>query len=135
MYRETGLKNALQAYIEGEDVRVILPMEDFEDRLVPIEKLFNDARFLVDKKAAKSNPEWEAAIQDMASQNPPPTPEPAVKTKRKPLDMGKVQALRNAGWSLKKIADEMGVSDVTIWNNLKKLEGENDGNKENVSEL
>lgn len=72
MYRETGLKNALQAYIEGEDVRVILPMEDFEDRLVPIEKMFNDARFLVDKKAAKSNPEWEVAMQDMASQNPPP---------------------------------------------------------------
>lgn len=59
-----------------------------------------------------------------------------MRAKRKPLDMGKVQALRNAGWSLKKIADEMGVSDVTIWNNLKKLEGgENDGNKENVSEL
>lgn len=36
--------------------------------------------------------------------------------------MGKVTALRNAGWSMKKIADEMGVSEGTIWNNLKKLE-------------
>lgn len=71
MLREVTLKNALQSYIEGEDVRVILPMEDFEDRLVPIEKLFNDARFLVDKKAAKLNPEWEAAVQEMVSTNPP----------------------------------------------------------------
>lgn len=71
MYREMGLKNALEAYINGEDVRVILPAEDFEDRLVPIERLFNDARFLVDKKVAKPNPEWEAAMQDMVSQNPP----------------------------------------------------------------
>lgn len=135
MYRETNLKNALQAYIDGEDVRIILPMEDFEDRLVPIERLFNDARFLVDKKIAKPNPEWEAAVQDMVDQNPPPAPEP-VKAKRKPLDMGKVQALRNAGWSMKKIADEMGVSEGTIWNNLKKLEGgENCGSKENVPEL
>lgn len=50
--------------------------------------------------------------------------------------MGKVQALRNAGWSMKKIADEMGVSEGTIWNNLKKLEGgEIGGSKENVPEL
>lgn len=135
MYREMGLKNALEAYINGEDVRVILPMEDFEDRLVPIERLFNDARFLVDKKVAKPNPEWEAAMQDMVSQ-PPPTPEPVAKAKRKSLDMGKVQALRNAGWSMKKIADEMGVSEGIIWNNLKKLEGgEIGGSKENVPEL
>lgn len=135
MYREMGLKNALEAYINGEDVRVILPAEDFEDRLVPIERLFNDARFLVDKKVAKPNPEWEAAMQDMVSQNPP-TPEPVAKAKRKSLDMGKVQALRNAGWSMKKIADEMGVSEGTIWNNLKKLEGgEIGGSKENVPEL
>lgn len=136
MYREMNLKDALQAYIEGEDVRLILPAEDFEDRLVPIERLFDDARFLVDKKAAKPNPEWGAAMQDMVSQ-PPTTPETAVKkAKRKPLDMGKVQALRNAGWSMKKIADEMGVSEGTVWNNLKKLEGgENGGSKENVPEL
>lgn len=50
------------------------------------------------------------------------TTKTAVGKQRKPLDMGKVTALRNAGWSMKKIADEMGVSEGTIWNNLKKLE-------------
>ena len=40
--------------------------------------------------------------------------------KRKPLDMGKVRALRDAGWTLEKIADEMGVSAPTISNRLSK---------------
>lgn len=69
MYRELNLKSALQAYIEGEDVGVILPMEDLEDRLVPIERMFYNARFLVDKKVARPNPEWEAAVQDMVDGN------------------------------------------------------------------
>lgn len=38
---------------------------------------------------------------------------------KKTLDMGKVKALRKAGWSLDKIADEMGVSPQTIANRLK----------------
>lgn len=40
--------------------------------------------------------------------------------KRKPLDMGKVRALRDAGWTLEKIADEMGVSAPTISSRLNK---------------
>lgn len=42
--------------------------------------------------------------------------------KRKPLDMGKVRALREAGWSLKQIGDEMGVSPQTIANALNRKE-------------
>lgn len=38
---------------------------------------------------------------------------------KKTLEMGKVKALRKAGWSLDKIADEMGVSPQTIANRLK----------------
>ena len=43
-------------------------------------------------------------------------------TKRSNLDDGKILALRNAGWTYKKIADEMGVSDVTIISHLKKMQ-------------
>ena len=45
-------------------------------------------------------------------------PKPA----KKPLDMGKVKALRKAGWTLEKIADEMGCSAQTIANKLKGAE-------------
>lgn len=43
-------------------------------------------------------------------------------TTKKPLDMGKVKALRKAGWTLEKIADEMGCSAQTIANKLKGAE-------------
>lgn len=41
---------------------------------------------------------------------------------RKELDMGKITALRDAGWSIPKIADEMGVSAPTIRKALRDLE-------------
>lgn len=46
------------------------------------------------------------------------------KTTRKELDMGKVKALRAAGWSFEKIADEMGCAAQTIANHLKEVEHE-----------
>lgn len=53
------------------------------------------------KKAAKKAPEKQKAQE-----------------KREPLDMGKVKALREAGWSLKNIGEEMGCSPQTIANAL-----------------
>jgi hypothetical protein len=44
------------------------------------------------------------------------------KSAKKTLDMGKVKALRKAGWTLEKIADEMGCSAQTIANKLKGAE-------------
>lgn len=40
------------------------------------------------------------------------------------MDTGKLLALRKAGWTIEKIADELSVSVGTICNYLKKLEGE-----------
>ena len=40
---------------------------------------------------------------------------------RKELDMGKIKALYKAGWSISKIADEMGVSYGTIQNRLEEM--------------
>lgn len=55
-----------------------------------------------------------------------PKAEPKAETKRgrKPFDMGKLKALLDGGWSVPKIADEMGVSDQTIYNKMKKLEAD-----------
>lgn len=43
---------------------------------------------------------------------------PSSEEDKKKLDVGKMQALRKAGWSNKKIAEEMGVSEGTVWNRL-----------------
>lgn len=52
-----------------------------------------------------------------------PAPETKKNTRKIDLDMGKVKALRDAGWTLKEIADEMHVAPSTISNKLKE-EGE-----------
>lgn len=51
-----------------------------------------------------------------------PKAEPKKQGAKKELDMGKVKALRKAGWTLEKIADEMGCSAQTIANKLKGAE-------------
>ena len=59
---------------------------------------------------------------DAPAEEPKPekkAPDPRKQNNVKELDMGKVKALRNAGWSYSKIADEMGVSVATISNRLK----------------
>ena len=51
-----------------------------------------------------------------------PKAEPKKQGAKKELDMGKAKALRKAGWTLEKIADEMGCSAQTIANKLKGAE-------------
>lgn len=41
-------------------------------------------------------------------------------TKRASVDHGKILALHEAGWSVAKIADEMGTTTVTVRNHIKK---------------
>ena len=52
----------------------------------------------------------------------------------KPLDMGKVFALRRAGWTLDKIGDEFGVSAQTVSNQIKKYEAQKDALKDSIQE-
>jgi len=47
-------------------------------------------------------------------------PEETGKKLRKQCDVGKMKALREAGWSLQKIADDMGCTATTVSNWLKK---------------
>lgn len=59
-------------------------------------------------------------------------PEQPKAPKEKAIDLGKVKALREAGWSQAKIADEMGCSIPTISKALKKIFGEKEENHESV---
>ena len=54
----------------------------------------------------------------------PPSKPPAAK--RLQVDGGKIKALHEAGWPVAKIADEMRVSQQTVYTYLKKME-EKDG--------
>lgn len=74
-------------------------------------------------------PEELMAFAQLVTAKPKPEPkqEPKKPAPKKPagkinIDMGKVKALRNAGWSFDKIGDEMGVSAQTIANRMKEYE-------------
>ena len=52
------------------------------------------------------------------------------KTAKKDIDMGKVKALRKAGWTLEKIGDEFSVSAQTIANHITAYEAAHAGEEE-----
>lgn len=70
--------------------------------------IWDDHVFIAPDEEPKQAPEKPKKAQD-----------PKRQGAKKTLDMGKVKALRNAGWSLEAIAEEMGVSGQTIANRLK----------------
>lgn len=59
MLYEVGLKRAIQAYMEGREVKVILPKDEDEERVIPFQKLFHDARLLVDRSPEAINKEMK----------------------------------------------------------------------------
>lgn len=65
--------------------------------------------------AVMKQPQKEPEPKAEAKTNPPPK-SPAGQGMKRKLDTGKMTALRNAGWSYEKIADEMGCSAETVWN-------------------
>lgn len=66
-------------------------------------------------------PAMEEPVEE-EKQSPPPA-EPEKKSGRKKIDRGKVMALHRAGWSNKKIADEMACSEASISIILKEESG------------
>lgn len=64
------------------------------------------------------------SFAEMLGEEAPPEAEEQKEPvkKRKRIDVGKVKALRNAGWSLQKIADEMGCCPQTVANVLNRDE-------------
>ena len=74
---------------------------------------------ILDKGEEEPEPEPEPVPEENKPESKPKQKEPAKKTKKK-LDVGKMAACYKAGWSLAKIADELGCSPQTVANNLKK---------------
>jgi DNA invertase Pin-like site-specific DNA recombinase len=69
--------------------------------------------FLKLKKEKKEEPLATQIIETMPKKNGRPI--------KGELDDGKIKALREAGWSVAKIADEFGCVEQTIYNHLKDM--------------
>ena len=65
-----------------------------------------------------SQPEHSQPMEAKAAPEEPKKPK-KTEPKRKPFDTGKLGALRRAGWSVEKIADEMQVSEATVYKYMK----------------
>lgn len=130
MLKQITEKEALAAYTKGKDIKVLVPptcikepeWEDYEATL--LSRLLEGTVYLADEE------EKEGAVPAESDPDPEPEPDPeepkesetpTSKYAPKNLDNGKIAALHRAGWSNEKIADEMGVTGVTIGNRIKKM--------------
>lgn len=126
--KQITIEKALELVVKGHEVPVLVPHStepewtDYEP--ATLNEMLKGVLFF----------RREPAMDKEELPSPPSEKKSAAGAKKKALDMGKVVALRNAGWSLKKIADEMGVSEGTIWNNLKKMEDQDAGIEERTDE-
>lgn len=101
-----GRKTEVEVPIPGEVVvRPIKRKEDF-----------------VNEEAEKMGLDIVKAPKPIAELEDEDEPEEPKKGKRRPIDDGKILALRKAGLSLQKIADEMHLSYATVSNHLKNME-------------
>ena len=66
---------------------------------------------------------WEKLSEEIKSTDKKePEKKDEEKSRKKPLDEGKMLALRKAGWSYEKIADEMNCATQTVVNRIKDKE-------------
>ena len=125
MLKEIDLLTAVSLVAQGERVRCLVPMvgpdggwSDMQANY--LNECLDGMIFFADDEQVHPQ-----EIEPAASPDKDPEPEP-TKRKQNPgstkvLDEGKIKALRVAGWSIAKIADEMGVSEPTIAKRLKKI--------------
>lgn len=122
MFAEKNLKEALQAFRSGYSVLVMekpcVDDQSGEWTLTELESLFKGSRFLVDVPAPVTiTPGIEVAFKNKGPSprlSVPDTVTDHEKCLRKKVDTGKLIALHRAGWSGRKIAEEMGIHEGTV---------------------
>lgn len=76
-----------------------------------------------DGVSEEANKQAALALLDNLKVAPKPAAAPVKEnkeTRKSGIDHGKILALHDAGWSPAKIADELGITSVTVRNHLKK---------------
>ncbi|MBQ6371224.1 MAG: helix-turn-helix domain-containing protein [Firmicutes bacterium] len=115
--RQISTKEALAKIMMGQDVKILIPgavADDWTDYSPAyLSEYLDGVIFFADG----ANPEQKEQKEQQEEQKTEPAKaeEPADKKKRTPVDKGKILALHNAGWEVKKIADEMDCSAATVY--------------------
>lgn len=109
MIKQIELKQALELIDKGEKVPCLVPYANKADDFTDYMTAYLDE--ILDGLVCLAEVPDEPAIEKR--------PKKQGGTDRRHIDMGKVHALKDAGWSVKKIAEEMGVSQGMIYERLK----------------
>lgn len=134
MIKQIAIDEAMELHKRGMMVGVLKPvvpepksLDDFE--FLTLKKILAGCEFFrivpeEEKGAAepvKQAEKEEKPVEEVAAvkkQSEPPKPEPANK---KQIDAGRIKALYNAGWTGKKIAEDMRIAESTVCTYLKKI--------------
>ena len=117
MIKQISIKEAVELMLTGVRVPCLVPgvdnPDDFSDYSPTYlnEVLSNVICFADVPDEPVNTEEYKPVIEKR--------PKKQGGTDRRMIDMGKVHALKDAGWSVKKIAEEMGVSQGMIYERLK----------------
>ena len=132
IWEEDTVKSLSEVLSEISDSVVFLVDKDADtapSQDIPMDKL---VEFVVD---GPPDEEQSAEEPEKAEPEPEPEPDPPPKAsrakkqleeaernfqKRKIGDIGKLRSLRAAGWPLKKLAEEFGCSEATVYNTMKR---------------
>lgn len=134
--KQIDMAKALELAAKGMEIKVLAPIgqEGGWENLAPdtLQNMLEGVMFF------RTEPALEKEILPVVSREKPEPPvektlsdltkelkqaRPAAKGKLD-VDIGKMKALREAGWSYAKIADEMRISEGSVYNYLKRAEEE-----------
>ena len=139
MWGQVSMNKALRAFLSGRMVKVV----DFNaETVLSLEEVlqrFEQGAVFFTETVAVENLDFSEAVEEMTEDLPPAAPDPeqsAPKKRgkktvddvereyanRKITDLKGLRALRDAGWSAKKLAEEFRCSEATVYNTLKRLE-------------
>lgn len=114
-------KEELSKYIDDDCVIHVISKYGKQDyaNYVNLTKLLKDAIIIVSCEEDLVDNETEQLVDDLFDITEGKSTFDEDTSKRKNIDRGKIIALHKAGWSGRKIADEMGCSVGTVYNVIK----------------
>ena len=117
--KQIDQKKALELVEKGLEVKVLVPgdVKNSWEYMMPdtLQQVLDRMLFFRTEPAME-----KSEFEELGESQPPRT-----QNKRTlKVDTGKMLALRKAGWSMKKIAEELKISEGSVYNYLKKLEAE-----------
>lgn len=139
MWGQVSMNKALRAFLSGRTVKVVDFNAETVLSLAEVLERFSEGAAFFTETVAVENLDFSEAVEEMTEDLPPAAPDPeqsAPKKRgkktvddvereyanRKITDLEGLRALRAAGWSAKKLAEEFRCSEATVYNTLKKLE-------------